>query len=169
MISTTWVYGLLLLLGVCAYWLSRSRRPRHLSQSAIWVWARVALCLVAIDLLFFRVGLLWHLPPHFSSDLGGENTYFLFAAAREFETQRAALGKTDFAGSSVIIFGADEGVINARLRAAGVPPLLRLTTYGSDATDTALLVWNSLPAHPWLVVYGAAFRDFPKTLPPRRG
>lgn len=123
------------------------------------------MCLVAIDFILFRVGLLWRLSPGFSWDFEGENRYSLFTAAREFETQQAALGRTELAGSSVVIFGADEALINARLRRAGIPPLLRLATHGSDATDSALLVWNSVATHPWLVLYGAAFRDFPKAPP----
>jgi hypothetical protein len=128
-------------------------------------WVKVLLCLVALDLLLFRIGLLWNLHPDFGPGLGGENWRFLFAAARDFETERPAVGKTEAVGSSIVVFGVNENLVNARLQHAGVPPLVRLVTHGSTATDSALMVWNSLPAHPWLVVYGTASRDYPKTGP----
>ncbi len=136
--------------------------PPSVSKSAIWLWAKVGLCLVLMDLLLFRVGLLWLITPNFGTGLGAENWRFLYAAARAFETQRPAHGSTIMIGSSVVVMGVDETLVNAQLSQKGVPPVLRLVTHGSLCTDSAVLAWNSLPTHPWLVIYGAAFRDFPK-------
>lgn len=135
---------------------------RRVLRSPARTWVKVALCLIAIDLLLFRVGLFWHLNPNFGPGMGGENWQFLFDAAREFESERPPRGTTEAVGSSIVIFGINEGLVNGRLRPHGVPPLLRLVTHGSTATDSALLVWNSMPTHPWLVLYGAAARDYPK-------
>jgi len=125
-------------------------------------WIKVLLSLVVIDLLLFRVGLFWHLHPNFGPGLAGDNWRSLFDAAHGFESERPPRGTTEAVGSSIVIFGLNERLVNARLRLDCVPPLVRLVTHGSTATDSALLAWNSMPTHPWLVVYGAAVRDYPK-------
>src|SRR5437899_12483019 len=93
---------------------SAERTPSAAPSYRLWV--KVALCLVALDVLLFRIGILWTMTPNFGGGLGGENWRYLFAAASEFETQRPALGKTEAVGSSVVIFGANEALINDRLR-----------------------------------------------------
>ena len=126
-------------------------------------WVKVALCLVALDLLLFRAGLLWKINPNFGVGLGADNWHSLYSAARDVETGGLGPGTVVAVGSSVVIFGMDETSINNRLRADGTPAALRkIATHGATCTDSALLTWSSRPLKPWLVIYGAAARDFPK-------
>lgn len=132
-------------------------------QSPIWLWVKAFLCLVAIDILLFRVGLVWHARPDFGIGLAGENWRLLFAAAREIETRRPSTPTAVVVGSSVVIFGVDENQVDERLRRDDVPvDLLRFVMHGSTATDSALMAWSSRTFKPWLIVYGVAARDFPK-------
>ncbi len=134
-------------------------------------WLKVALCLVVLDLLLSRAGFLWKLRQDFGETegadfetaLGNQNWQFLTAAARDFETRRVPPNEVVAVGSSVIIFGLDETLINKRLHQDGTPVELRkIATHGATATDSAILAWNSRAIKPWLVIYGAAVRDFPK-------
>jgi hypothetical protein len=133
-------------------------------QSPIWLWVKALLCLVAVDILLFRVGLVWEAGPDFGPGLVGENWRLLFAAARDIETRRPSTPTVVTVGSSVVIFGVDPGQVGERLRQDGVPQdFLRFVTHGSTATDSALMAWSSRTFEPWLVIYGAAVRDFPKS------
>lgn len=130
----------------------------------IRVWAKVAVGLIALDVLLFRVGIFWKMTPNFGAGLGADNWAVLYAAAREFETRPADGHTALIVGSSVVLFGVNETAINDELGRRGVPvKLLRLSTHGSSATDSALMVWNARRMRPWLVIYAAASRDFPKT------
>ncbi len=134
-------------------------------------WVKVALCLVLLDLLLFRAGLLWRLRQDFGQTegadfeaiLGNQNWQFLSAAARDFETHRVPPNEAVCIGSSVVVFGMNEPLINKRLHEAGTPVEFRkIATHGATCTDSAILAWNSRALKPWLVIYGAAVRDFPK-------
>lgn len=132
-------------------------------SSPIWLWVKALLCLVAVDILLFRVGLVWQAGPDFGIGLGGENWRLLFAAAHEIETRRPSTPTAVVVGSSVVIFGVEQNQVAERLRQDGVPgDFLRFVTHGSTATDSALMAWSSRTFEPWLVIYGVAARDFPK-------
>ncbi len=134
-------------------------------------WVKVAVCLVVLDLLLSRAGWLWRLRQDFGEPdetnfrevLGNQNWQFLTAAARDFETGRVPPNEVVAVGSSVVIFGMNETLINKRLQHDGTPVEFRkIATHGATATDSAILAWNSRAITPWLVIYGVAVRDFPK-------
>lgn len=136
---------------------------RSPSKSPIWTWVKVLLGLVVVDLLLFRIGVLWRAAPDFGIGLGAENWRLVFAAAREVETRPTSPPSAVIVGSSVVIFGAQEDLIGGRLRQDHIPvDFLRFVTHGSTATDSALMAWSARTFEPWLVIYGAAARDFPK-------
>jgi len=146
-----------------------SARPA-LRRPSLGTWAAVVTCLVLLDLLLFRVGLLWKLTPDFGPGMGGANWHMLYTAARAFESEPAAPDKAVMVGSSVVLYGTDVAAINAQLKGDGLPvELARFVTHGSTATDSALLVWNAKALHPWLAIYGIAARDFPKVGPTDSG
>lgn len=126
-------------------------------------WLKVLVCIAAVDVLLFRIGLLWHVQPDFGKNLAAENWRFLFRAAAVFETRPTLPGRALIVGSSVVVMGVDEAQVDGQLTRSAVPAeLLRMVTHGSTCTDSALLAWNARAAHPWLMLYGAAARDFPK-------
>ena len=132
-------------------------------KTAMWRWVKVLLCVVAIDILAFRFGLFWKATPDFGPGLGGENWRVLFEAAHEFERRHPIPGTAIDVGSSVLLWGIDSLQVNSQLHDDGEPlRFLPLGIHGATASDSALLAWNARSAHPWLVIYTAAVRDFPK-------
>jgi len=108
--------------------------------------------------------------PGFGGGLDGENWQFLFTAASEFETRSTSRPTVVLVGCSVAVMGIDPLVIADILHRRGVPTdFVRIATHGATATESALLIWNSLAFRPWLVIYAAASRDFPKSGQPDTG
>src|ERR1043166_2210566 len=95
------------------------------------LWGKVAVCIIAIDMLLFRVGILWHVTPNFGLGLGAENWHFLYRAAREFESGPTAPPAVFAVGSSVVVMGVDETQVNTRIHQHGVPgEIVRLVKDG---------------------------------------
>jgi hypothetical protein len=136
------------------------------SRSPLWLWVKVLLCLVLIDLLLFRAGLLWRTSPDFGGvGFEGQKWSQLFEAAREFEAGPGNVPTAVLLGSSVVNVGVDVPGANQALQKERLPVrLVQLASLGTNATETAVMVSNSLRVRPWLVIYGATSRDFPKAL-----
>jgi hypothetical protein len=130
-------------------------------RSLCWRWGKVLLCFVLLDVLLFRVGLLWKVKPDFGAGTLALDWRLLYQTAERFETFSSASRPAVIVGSSVVFRGVDELGVSAALAHQKVPvQLLRLPALGADCTDTTLIVWNAMRLRPWLVVYGAASRDF---------
>ncbi len=135
-----------------------------ISRNPIWIWVKVALCIVGLDLLLFRVGLFWRVTPDFGDNLSASTWTMVYWTARSLHTHRQTPDAAFVVGSSVVFTGVNEQLVNGALQRAGVPAnVLRLTTFGASCTDSSLMVWNGMQLHPWLVMYGGAARDFPKS------
>jgi hypothetical protein len=138
---------------------------RSVLRSSVATWAKVGIAIVALDVVLFRAGLFWHLVPVLRG-VHPTTWGLVYRIARELETTPAGTPTAVAVGSSVLFLGLDEDRARAGLRDAGVPGrLARFTTFGSSATDSALLAWRALRQEPWLVVYAAATRDFGKVAP----
>lgn len=135
--------------------------PRH----PVWTWTKVALGLVVIDLALFRWGLFWAAVPTVRGD--NPTTWgLLYTAVRHLEYDRPAVAPAYLIGSSVLFLGVSDERVNAALEARDLPVrATMLTTFGASATDLAMLAATALEHHPWLVLYGAATRDFAKDAP----
>lgn len=134
-------------------------------RSPAWVWPKVALCLVVLDVILFRVGLFWYARPDFGATLASISWSAVYGLARELAVRPPAPDTAITVGSSVVWAGVDSAAITGRLRAAGLPLTSdRLTTFGQTCTDSALLVARALRLRPWLVVYGASVRDFNRSM-----
>lgn len=132
--------------------------------AALWLWTKVGLGLVLLDLVLFRVGLLWILAPRLPA-LAITGWPFVYDAARLVETASGRARPSLVVGSSVVLVGVIPPVSNAVLRGQGVPvEVEKLAMFGASATDAALLAWSSHDLHPWLVIYGVALRDFGRQL-----
>ncbi len=143
---------------------SSPHRVRNGITSPLLLWLKILVCLIAVDFVFFRLGVVWNADLDFGVGLEAENWRTLFAAARETETRRSTVPTAVSVGSSIVIFGVDQALVSERLRGDGVPSdLLRFVTHGSTATDSAVMAWSARAFRPWLVIYGAAVRDFPKS------
>jgi hypothetical protein len=132
------------------------------------VWLKVVLCLAGIDLVLSQTGLFWKARPDFGSDTPGQNWSMLFQMARLFERHPHVPSMAFIAGSSVVRLGIDERLINQTLRQKGLPvTAVRLVSLGATSLDSAIIVERALRLRPWLIVYGAAVRDFPRVVAAR--
>jgi hypothetical protein len=126
---------------------------------------KVGLLLVGLDLLLFRAGWLFVFAPK----VQGENNAtwgLLYDGIRHLESDPPSPERVFCVGSSVLFLGVSDERVNASLADAHVPARVTLlSTFGSTATDSALLVSHALEHDPWLVVYAAASRDYGKTAP----
>jgi hypothetical protein len=136
-------------------------RWRRASPAVVWV--KVGVVLVVLDVLLFRVGLFWSARPDFSGGLASVTWQNVWQIARTLETWRPRAGTALIAGSSVVFAGVSDAEVNRALGEAGVPArAVTLSAFGSTCTDSALIVAEALALRPWLVLYGAAARDFRK-------
>jgi hypothetical protein len=130
-------------------------------KAALWRWTKVGLVLVALDLVLFRAGLFWPLTAGLDAPTVS-GWPVVYRVARVLETAVPTPGTALIVGSSVVLLGVVEPTANA---AARVPArLTKLALFGASATDSALLAWSARRLHPWLVIYGAAPRDFGREL-----
>lgn len=130
-------------------------------RSLCWRWGKVLLCFVCLDVLLFRVGLLWKVKPNFGVGTLAVDWLLLHQMAERFETRSPTPPPAVIVGSSVVFRGVDEFGVSTALAQQSVPvQFLSLPALGADCTDTTLIVWNAMRLRPWLVAYGAASRDF---------
>jgi GDSL-like lipase/acylhydrolase family protein len=124
---------------------------------------KVVLVLVGFDLLLFRVGWFWAFAPK----VRGENSStwgLLYDSVRHLEYDPRSPARAFCVGSSVLFLGVSDERVNDVLAERHVPARVTvLATFGSTATDSALMVSHALERDPWLVVYAAASRDFGKS------
>lgn len=133
-------------------------------KATVWLWTKVGLALAALDVALFWAGLFWSCAPELKvSALTGWP--LVYQVARLVETEPVHPGTSFIVGSSAVALGVVPLVSNAMLKADGVPvELTKLSMFGASATDAALLAWSGRRLRPWLVIYGAALRDFGREL-----
>jgi hypothetical protein len=133
-------------------------------KAALWLWTKVGLVLVALDLVLFRGGLFWPLTAGLEVP-AVTGWPVVYRVARVIETATPRPDTALIVGSSVVLLGVVEPLANATAAARGVPArLTKLSMFGASATDAALLAWSGRRLRPWLVIYGAAPRDFGREL-----
>lgn len=130
--------------------------------AALWRWTKVGLVLTALDLVLFRGGVFWPLTA--ALDAPAVSSWsIVYRAARTIETAKPQAGTALIVGSSVVALGVVEPIANGATH--GLPAqLIKVSMFGASATDAALLAWSARDLDPWLVIYGAAVRDFGRAL-----
>lgn len=132
---------------------------RAVVRSPLWFWAKVVLCVVALDLALFGTGLFFRLVPtlqRYPVTWG-----LVYRSARLLHAAPPAPG-VYATGSSIVFLGVDQRRVQASLDARGVPtPFTTLTVFGASGVDQALLAHAAARTAPWLVVLTASVRDFP--------
>lgn len=127
--------------------------------STLWFWAKVGLCLVALDAALFGTGWFWRLAPlPAASHVAGSTAHGIF---RKLATHRDGEPLALAVGSSVVRMSIPEPRLERRLRRHDVPSrFVNLGIDGGHAQDAALTAHVARERQPWLVIYGVAFRDF---------
>lgn len=133
-------------------------------KAALWLWMKVGLVLAALDLVLFQGGLFWPLTASLQVP-AATGWQVAYQVARVIETATPGPGTALIVGSSVVALGVVEPLANRTAAARGVPArVTKLSSFGASATDAALLAWSGRGLQPWLVIYGAALRDFGREL-----
>ncbi|MBM4265309.1 MAG: hypothetical protein FJ144_01635 [Deltaproteobacteria bacterium] len=137
---------------------ARSSEPAALRR-VVWFWVKVVLCLVLIDVALFDVGWFWRYEPPADS----RDKYFLdlWGIARRLGSHPEGAPAAIAVGSSVVHMSASEKGIQLDMRSRGQPgSFYNLGVDGIDATGSGIMAHAASDLDPWLVVYGAALRDF---------
>ena len=130
---------------------------------ALRLWLATGLCLAAVDIVLFRVGLFWWFTPDFGSDANWATWAQVYTLAREFETRAADPNTALVAGDSIVLTGVDTEIIQSKLAEQDVPAdVLPVAAFGTTVTDAAILTWSSRHLDPWLVIYGLEAHNFKK-------
>lgn len=132
-------------------------------SNPLWLWVKVALVLVVLELLLFHADLFWMVTPRFNEATPSEtdNWRFVHQTARTIETRASDPPTVVVIGSSVLRFALDAGRANSALREKGIPvDVVPFISVGATASDSALVAWQSRTIRPWMIVYAAALRDF---------
>src|SRR5258707_381644 len=90
----------------------RGSDTRPASRRHYWPWLKVLLCLVALDVLLFRVGWFWQTDPDFGVELEGQNWHRLYTLARRFEIEPPRPDNALVLGTSVVNLGVSDSLIN---------------------------------------------------------
>lgn len=131
----------------------------------LWIWLKVALLLILVEVLLFRTDWFWSLRPEFAEPTRSENDNwkFVFETAGAIEAGGRDKDTVVVIGSSVLRYGLDPELVNAELDKRGVPVhVLPFISLGSSDNDTARVAWQARRLRPWMVIYAAALRHFYK-------
>jgi len=135
-------------------------------RAPLWTWVKVGLVLVALDVLVLRGGPFWRWDLRFYGGLGSVGWVNMHSVVRTLETYAPDPRTVIVTGSSVVFAGVNDELVNRQFKEAHVQAqVVSLSVFGSTATDAALLAAQGLKLQPWLVIYGAAARDFKKQGP----
>ncbi|MBI3782441.1 MAG: hypothetical protein HY270_03470, partial [Deltaproteobacteria bacterium] len=125
------------------------------------VWVKVAICLVAIELVLFDAKIFWWFTPDFSREASNATWSQVYQVAREFETRPERPGTAWIVGDSIVLTGIDQGVVAADLSDKRIrAEVMSVAAYGTSVTDAALMVWGGRRLAPWLVIYGIEAHNF---------